>query len=97
MKRLILILFFVVLIVFAAAFTFLNMEASVVDFYFSSFKPPVAVLVFSSVLVGALLGVLVCFSRSFKRRSEFGKLRREFEQSQAELKNLRKIPIKDTR
>ncbi len=97
MKRFVLILLFGVLIAFATAFTFLNMEASVVDFYFSSFKPPVAVLVFSSVLVGALLGVMACLSRSLKRRSEFGKLQRDLEQSQAELRNLRKIPIKDTR
>jgi len=76
-------------------FTVLNTASVEVDVYFYQTTVPVSVLIFVSLLVGAVLGVFVSLGLSFQHRVETRKLRKQLAQSEQELSNLRKIPMKD--
>lgn len=96
MKRFAVILLVVIVALIVMAFTVLNTAIVPVDVYFYSIDVPVSVLIFVSLLLGAVLGVLVSVGLSWQQRSEIRKLRKQLALSEQEVFNLRKIPIKDS-
>ena len=95
MKRFAIFLLLVFVVLLVMVFTVLNTASVEVDVYFYQTTVPVSVLIFLSLLVGALLGVFVSLGLSFQHRVEIRKLRKQLAQSEQELSNLRKIPTND--
>jgi putative membrane protein len=95
MKRLAIFILLVLVVLLVMVFTVLNTASVEVDVYFYQTTVPVSVLIFVSLLVGAVLGVFVSLGLSFQHRVETRKLRKQLAQSEQELSNLRKIPMKD--
>lgn len=95
MKRILLVILFFVLVLLATAFTVLNAQSVTLDLYLREFAVPVSVLVFLTLIIGALLGMLASAGVILRRRQEIRRLKRRLALSEEEVLNLRNIPIKD--
>ncbi|MFA7588534.1 MAG: LapA family protein [Novosphingobium sp.] len=96
MKRLVTFLLLVLVVLLVMAFTVLNTETVAIDVYFYQTAIPVSVLIFLSLIVGALLGVFGSIGMTLQLRVELRKLRKQLASSEQEIVELRKIPSKDT-
>ena len=96
MKRLATFILLVLVVLLVMVFTVLNTASVAVDVYFYQATIPVSVLIFASLLVGALLGVFASLGLSIRHRNEMRKLRKQLALSEQEVVNLRKIPLKDS-
>jgi len=96
MKRLATFILLVLVVLVVMAFTVLNTATVPIDVYFYQATIPVSVLIFLSLIVGALLGVFGSLGLSFQYRNEIRKLRKRLALSEQEVVNLRKIPVKDS-
>lgn len=95
MKRLVTFLLLVLVVLVVMAFTVLNTETVAIDVYFYQAAIPVSVLIFLSLIVGALLGVFGSIGMTLQLRVELRRLRKQLASSEQELVELRKIPDKD--
>ncbi|MDD3517068.1 MAG: LapA family protein [Chromatiales bacterium] len=96
MRKFFYLLVLLVAVAIGVSFTVLNAGTVDVNIYFRSFSVPVALVVFLSVFVGAVLGVVACTGMIWARHRELRSLRRRARLAEEELDKLRKIPIKDT-
>ncbi|MDX5333073.1 MAG: LapA family protein [Gammaproteobacteria bacterium] len=96
MKRLATFLLLVLVVLVVMAFTVLNTETVAIDVYFYQAAIPVSVLIFLSLIVGALLGVFGSLGMTLQQRVELRRLRKQLASSEQEIVELRKIPGKDT-
>lgn len=95
MKRILVILLVVAVVVVATGFTLLNPGTVEVDVYLRVVELPLALLVFLSIALGALLGVLAGLGMVVRRQAEIHRLKKKLAVSEQEVLNLRNIPIKD--
>lgn len=94
MKRVVIILFLLLLALVGAVIANLNTGETSFNYYFSTIQLPLAVLVFLAICVGAVAGVLLTLGMVFKARRERVKIRNRLKMCEQEIKNLREIPIK---
>lgn len=95
MKRILVIVLVVAVVVLATGFTLLNPGAVELDIYLRQLELPLALLVFLSIVLGALLGLLAGLGMVVRRQAEIRRLRKKLALSEQEVLNLRNIPIKD--
>ena len=95
MSRIIKLFFFLGLLVVGLAFHVRNDQLVTLNYYMGSIELPVSLLVISSLLVGALLGILASLTFVAKLKRENAKLARLVRVTEEEVNNLRAIPIKD--
>lgn len=95
MKRLLTIIFLIILIAVGLSFTVLNADEVELNYYFSTTSQPLAVIVLGAAVLGALFGVLATLSMVFAQKGENIRLRKKVDLIEKEIKNLREIPIKD--
>lgn len=95
MKRILVTALIIVVVIIATSFTVLNPGSVSLDVYFRKVEMPMSLLVFLSIVLGALLGLLASLSMVIKRQTEIRRLRKKLSVSEAEVLNLRNIPIKD--
>ena len=95
MKRLLTIIFLIILIAIGLSFTVLNAGEVELNYYFSTTSQPLAVIVLGAAVLGALFGVLATLSMVFAQKGENIRLRKKVDLIEKEIKNLREIPIKD--
>lgn len=95
MLRVLLIVLVVVVLGLGASIGYFNAQTIRFDYLAGQVEMPLIALVVVEFLLVALLTVLVCFGRIFALKSEIRRLRRQLRDADAELKNLRDIPLKD--
>lgn len=76
-------------------FSLLNADAVVLNLHFISIYRPLALYLVIALFVGILLGIIVSVPIQIHARREASKLRRRLRAADAEIKNLRSMPIRD--
>jgi putative membrane protein len=95
MRRLLTSLAIIIVAFVGLAFAVLNSGTVELKYYLGSFSIPLALLLAITLLVGVILGGLASIALALRQRRENGRLRKHLALTEAEVKNLRELPIKD--
>ena len=88
-------LFYVLLILLGASFAALNAGTVQVNLYVTTLSIPIAVLMTGMFGMGLLLGFFLSLLRYWRLKVELIKIKNQLKVSAREIKNLRDIPLKD--
>ncbi len=77
------------------AFGYVNFQQVTVDFLWSDARVPLVIILVTSFVVGIGLALLLLLTRLVGLRTSLGKTRRQLKDAQAEIRNLRSMPIHD--
>jgi len=77
------------------AFGYVNFQQVTVDFLWSDAYVPLVVILVVSFVLGFGLALLLLIARLLGLRTSLGKTRRQLKDAQAEIRNLRSMPIHD--
>ncbi len=89
------LLFYLVLIIFGVTFAALNASDVQINFYVTTFKLPMSVLMVIVLGIGILIGFIIFLFRYWRLKREYWKLKNQLNLTEKEIKNLRAIPLKD--
>lgn len=76
-------------------FTIQNPGKVTVDYYFSSIEAPLSLVISVSLLLGAILGWIIAWVRGLGKQRQHRQIQKKLTIAEAEISNLRKLPIKD--
>jgi putative membrane protein len=93
MLRLLLVFLLVAVFVAGAALGYFNATPVSFDYLFGQVEVRLVVLVVGAASLGALLALALCAGRLFALSAEIRRLRRRLRDAEAELRNLRNLPI----
>ncbi len=93
--RIVMTIFYLVLVVFGASFAALNAKSIEVNFYFTTLNMPISVVMAMMMGIGILIGLLLFLGRYWRLKSEHRKLRNQLRLTEKEIQNLRTIPLRD--
>ncbi len=93
--RIIMTLFYLILMVIGVSFAALNASSVPVNFYIVTFKMPVSVLMIVTLGVGIVVGFFLFLARYWRLKNEHRKLKTQLKLTEKEIKNLRAIPLQD--
>jgi putative membrane protein len=93
--RIMLTLFYLVLILIGVSFAALNASSVPVNFYYTTIKMPISVLMTIMLGVGMMLGFLLFLYRYWRLKAEHRKIKNQLRMTEKEIKNLRAIPLND--
>lgn len=93
--RILMIIFYLVLILLGVSFAVLNADAVHVNFYITTVNMPVSLLMTLTLGVGVLIGAFLFLSKYWRLKMEHHKIKRQLQLTEKEIKNLRSIPLKD--
>ena len=93
--RIVMTVFYLILILFGISFAALNASSVHVNFYFTTLKMPISVLMTLMLGVGILLGFLLFLGRYWRLKGEYRKIKNQLRLTEKEIKNLRSIPLQD--
>lgn len=94
MRRLIALIFLLIMIVLGLSFAMLNPTPVALDFYFGETSLPLSLALVAALAIGVLLGLLVALSLFMRQRWELRQLNRQLKSTRSELSELRKLPIR---
>ncbi len=97
MRRLLGFAALLIVILFGLTFSLLNASRVDVDYYFGSVPMPLSLALVAALIVGAVLGVLSALGVVMGKQRELRRLRKRVRDSEKELSELRRLPLKDTR
>lgn len=95
MLRLIRNLIVVLALVVGVAFGFFNYNLTSVDLLWTTTQAPLVVLLALAALIGFLVAFIVFGTRITRLRRNLSRTRRELKDAQAEIANLRRMPVRD--
>ncbi len=95
MKRLLSLLFFLIVTLFGVALAMRNSERVHFDYYHGSLDISLSLLLALTLLVGALLGIAASLSVVIQSRIELARVRRKAAVTEKEVMNLRALPLRD--
>lgn len=93
--RILITIFYLVLILIGVSFAALNASSVQVNFYLTTLKMPISVLMTIMLGVGMVLGFLLFMCRYWRLKAENRKIKNQLRLTEKEIKNLRAIPLKD--
>ncbi|MBA4696086.1 MAG: LapA family protein [Legionella sp.] len=93
--RLLIVIFYVILILVGISFAALNANPVLVNLYFIKLTMPISVLMTAMFGVGLFLGMILVLLRYWRLKMAYIKLKNQFNLTAKEIKNLRSIPLKD--
>lgn len=93
--RIVMTLFYLVLILAGVSFAALNASSVAVNFYFATASMPVSILMMLTFGVGIIAGFFIFIFRYCRLKSEHRRLKNQLKLTQREIKNLRTIPVTD--
>lgn len=93
--RILMIIFYIILILFGITFAALNASSVQVNFYLTTLKMPISVLMVSVLGVGICVGLILMLSRYWRLKSEHRKIKNQLKLTEREIKNLRTIPLRN--
>ena len=76
-------------------FTLQNPGNVTVNYYFSSIEAPLSLVIAVSLLLGAILGWIIAWTRGLGKQRRHRQVQKKLTMAEAEISNLRKLPIKD--
>ncbi|MGB7758095.1 MAG: lipopolysaccharide assembly protein LapA domain-containing protein [Salinisphaera sp.] len=95
MLRLIRNLIVILAVFIGLAFGFFNYGSTPVDLLWTKTEAPLAVLLGLAFLLGLIIALVVCGVRLARLRSRLSRTRRQLKDAEAEISNLRSMPIHD--
>ncbi|MFV8835208.1 lipopolysaccharide assembly LapA domain-containing protein [Aquisalimonas sp.] len=95
MRRLIGFLAILIVILFGLSFALLNASRVDVDYYFGTVGAPLSLALVVAVIIGAVIGVLTTLGMILGKQREVHRLRRRVKDTEKELNELRRLPLKD--
>jgi putative membrane protein len=95
MKRILSLVFFLIVLVCGLFLGLLNAQPVRVDYYFGARELPLSLVLVAAVLLGAVCGVLAALGSIFRKSREIARLRKEIKLTGKELSNLRSLPYQD--
>jgi lipopolysaccharide assembly protein A len=95
LRKVITLLVLILAVLVGASFTLLNADPVSVNLYAIRFDLPLSVVIFASLLLGAILASFACVGLVLRRFRDHRQLSRRVRLAEDELSKLRKIPIKD--
>ncbi len=93
--RIVMIVFYLLLILVGVSFAALNAASVQVNFYFSTLSMPVSVLITLMLGVGVLLGFCLFLGKYWRLKAEHRRIKNQLWLTEKEIKNLRAIPLQD--
>lgn len=93
--RLIMMMFYLLIMLFGIAFAALNAGSVQLNLYFKMYTMPISLLMLATLALGVLLGFFVFLTRYWSLKARHRKLKHQLELTEREIKNLRAIPLKD--
>lgn len=76
-------------------FTVQNPGKVTINYYFSSIEAPLSLVISVSLLLGAVLGWVIAWTRGFGKQRRYRQMQKKLIAAEAEISNLRKLPIRD--
>ncbi len=96
MKKLLYLVFFLLLAVFALTINLQNPQTVELNYYFGfQWQGPLVLVLTATFLIGLLFGWLFMTFSVLKNKRVAGKTKRQLERVEREVENLRTMPIKD--
>lgn len=95
MLRLIRNLIVILAVFIGLAFGFFNYDSTPVDLLWTRTEAPLAVLLGLAFVLGLVVALIVCGVRMVKLRSRLSSTKRQLKDAEAEISNLRSMPIHD--
>lgn len=95
MRRLIGFLAVLIVILFGLSFALLNANQVDVDYYFGTVGAPLSLALVVALIIGAIIGVLTTLGMILGKQREVHRLRRRVKDTEKELNELRRLPLKD--
>ena len=93
--RIVITIFYLLLVLAGVSFAVLNAASVQVNFYFTTLKMPISVLITMTLGVGMLLGFILFLFQYWRLKAEHRKIKNQLKLTEKEIKNLRAIPLKD--
>lgn len=97
MRRLLGFAALLVIALFGLSFALLNATRVDVDYYFGVVAAPLSLALLIALILGAMLGALSALGVLAGKQRELRRLRRRVRDSEKELSELRRLPLKDNR
>lgn len=95
LMRIVMLIFYFLLIIVGISFAGLNAESVYVNFYFKTYHMPISVLIILMLGLGVLIGFCLFLCRYWRLRVEHHHLKNQLKLFEKEIKNLRAIPLQD--
>jgi putative membrane protein len=95
MKRIVIFGLLLVVALLGLTFALMNADTVRLNFYITELEAPLSLVVVLAVILGAALGVLASLGMVVAQKRELGRLRRSVKLAEAEVSNLRALPLKD--
>ena len=96
MKRIVIFGLLLVVALLGLTFALMNADTVHLSFYFTEVEAPLSLVVVLAMILGAALGVLASLGIVVAQKRELGRLRRSVKLAEAEVSNLRALPLKDS-
>lgn len=93
--RLVMIVFYIILILLGVSFAALNASSVQINLYFTKLSMPISMLMTVMLGLGLLLGFLIFLCRYWRLKVEHLRLKNQLKLTEKEIKNLRTMPLKD--
>lgn len=93
--RLVILLFYFLLILFGISFAALNSTVVEVNFYFTTLHLPISLFVILSLGIGIIIGFILSIFKYWRIKIINSKIKKQLELTEREIKNLRTIPIRN--
>ncbi len=96
MRRVIGLVVIILLVFLGLSFGQLNPQRVKVDYFFGASEVSVAIALLVAVGVGAVLGVIAAMAVVVRQNRENARLRKRVSDTEKELNELRRLPLKDS-
>jgi len=93
--RLVMTIFYIILIILGVSFAALNATAVQINLYFTLINMPISLLIITILGIGIIIGFFISIYRYLSLKNENRKIRHQLNLTEKEIKNLRAIPLKD--
>jgi len=95
MRRIVTITIFITIFAIGAAFSAINTDPVIVNYYLGTFTAPLSVIIVLAIVSGIILGAVIIYSSTLRLRYENRRLHKKLNVSEQEIDSLRILPIKD--
>ncbi len=95
MRRIMTIIIFVIVFAVGAAFSAINTNPVIINYYLGTLTAPLSVVMILSIVAGIILGAVAIFASTLRLRYENRRLNKKLNVSEQEINSLRIIPIRD--
>ena len=93
--RIVMTIFYLILILLGISFAALNATSVHVNFYFTMLTMPISVLMIIMTGIGVFIGFMLFLGRYWRLKAELRKIKNQLKLTEREIKNLRTIPLRN--